>query len=331
MRSALPDEAYIKLFKTKGPEFIHKNYGLARATIYRRRNALEIATNQSIYPPSSSRKKEYRADFSPADLPHRHHLDIANGVVICASDFHYWPSKKPSAGHRAVIWACKEFGPKAFIANGDVHDFPSISRWSPTSWADWEKRPSVQSEIEYTQERMYEIEQATPRGCKLVWPIGNHDERFEKIIAEHVPQLAKVEGIHLKDHYPSWTPCMACWVNCDVVYKHEYAGGIHAIYNNVLKSGMNIFTGHLHALNLRRFCDYRGSEKSLHGRPRWGGDCGMIADPYGPQFLYDGDKPKDWAAGFMIHTYEDGQLRWPEIVHIVDENHAEFRGKLIKV
>jgi hypothetical protein len=324
MKSALSNEAFIKLFKTEGPEYIHKSTGLARAAIYRRRNALEGLTNYSIQPPGSSRKARDRADFVPADLPHRHHLTIVNGVVICASDFHYWPAKKPSAGHRAVIWACKEFGPRAFIANGDVHDFPSISHWSPSSWADWEKRPSVQSEIECADERLYEIEQATPRGCQLVWPIGNHDERFEKVIAEKVPQLAKVKGVHLKDHYPSWIPCLSAWINETVIYRHEYAGGIHAIYNNVVKSGMSMFTGHLHALNLRRFSDYRG--------PRWGGDCGMIADPYGPQFLhYTRDKPKDWAAGFMIHTYQDGVLRWPEIVHIVDENHAEFRGKLIKV
>ncbi|MCC7060981.1 MAG: hypothetical protein IT508_12195 [Burkholderiaceae bacterium] len=131
--------------------------------------------------------------------------------------------------------------------------------------------------------------------------------------------------MHLKDHFPEWVPCWRLDVNDDVVIKHRYKGGVHAAHNNALHAGKTMVTGHLHSLKVSPISDYAD-------RPRWGVDCGTLADTNGPQFEdYLEASPTSWRSGFAVLTFKDGKLLWPEVVHKFDEDHVEFRGDLIKV
>jgi hypothetical protein len=320
------DEEFVRVFEESGPAYIAKQYGLHPSAVFRRRRHLEQRLGRTLFSrgdPSRTHngpKVEYVAEHHPQ----RFKQEIKNGVFIVASDFHYWPASKPTVAHRALVKLVKELQPNALIANGDVLDFPSISRWPASSWADWEKRPKVSEEIEYAQERLFELEQASPRKCKLSWPLGNHDSRFEFNIANKAPELAKLKGVHLKDYFPAWQPCWATWINQDIVIKHRWAGGVHDIHNNVLKSGLTMVTGHTHSLNVRRYTDYSG--------PRFGVNTGMVADVGAAAFVnYTEDNPQNWASGFVVFTIKDGKLCWPEIVHKWDDSHVEFRGSLIRV
>jgi hypothetical protein len=101
-------------------------------------------------------------------------------------------------------------------------------------------------------------------------------------------------------------------------------GGTHAAYNNAVRSGHSVATGHLHSLRVTPYTDYNGT--------RWGIDTGMLADPSGPQFApWLEANPTDWRAGFIVLTYAGGQLMWPEVVHVVDAGVVEFRGALYEV
>ena len=80
----------------------------------------------------------------PNEYPQRVAIEVRNGIVIVFSDAHYWPGP-PSLMHRALVTLCKEYKPKAIIANGDVIDAPSISRHAPIGW---EHRPKLSDEIE---------------------------------------------------------------------------------------------------------------------------------------------------------------------------------------
>lgn len=251
----------------------------------------------------------------------RVHFNLDSGVVLVGSDAHYRPGVASTA-HRALVKFCREMRPRIVVKNGDALDFPRISRFPVTGWAEWEKMPSVAAEIKCTQERLTEIEDAAA-GAKLTWPIGNHDSRFEMRVASQVPELANITGIHLKDHFPRWTPCMSTWVNNDVVIKHRWHNGIHAVRNNALKAGLTMVTGHLHSLKVTPITDYRGT--------RFGIDTGTMADPFGDQFDYCEDNPRDWRSGFVVLTFYKGKLLWPEVVHVLEEGLVEFRGQVIKV
>lgn len=169
---------------------------------------------------------------------------------------------------------------------------------------------------------MTEIAKAA-KNAELIWPLGNHDARMELRIAADIPELGGLYGTSLKDHFPEWHPCFSAWVNRDVVVKHRFRGGIHATHNNVLWAGKTIVTGHLHSQKVTPLTDYNGT--------RWGVDAGCIADPFGPQFLYCEDSPRNWRSGFCVLTFENGVLLPPELVTVWEDGVIVFRGSTVVV
>lgn len=259
-----------------------------------------------------------RAQF--INHPERVHCKIKNGVVLVGSDAHYWPGK-PSTGHKAFVKFAKKLSPQIIILNGDAFDGARISRHPPIGW---EKRPQVIEELEVVQERLQEIELAAPKSARLVWPLGNHDARFETRLATIAPEYARVHGFHLKDHMGArWEPCWSCWVNSDVVVKHRFRGGAHSTHNNTVAAGKTMVTGHLHAAKITPYTDYNGT--------RYGIDTGCLADPNGPQFGYSEDNPRNHRSGFVVLTFKSGKLLQPELALVWDKHHIQFRGELVEV
>ena len=253
--------------------------------------------------------------FSP---PGRKETDLYDGVILIASDAHYFPGE-PSTAHRAFVRFCKRMKPAIVVMNGDVLDAATISRHPPIGW---NHLPSVKEELDVCQERLGEIAKAAFKAKKL-WPLGNHDARFETKLATVAPEFKDVKGISLSDHFADWTPCWSLHVNDDLVIKHRLKGGLHAPSNNALWAGKSIVTGHLHAQTVREITDYTGT--------RWGVDTGCLADVFGPQFAYMEDNPRGWRSGFCVITYRDGRLLTPELVRVIEEGLVEFRGELISV
>ena len=251
----------------------------------------------------------------------RKSFSLTNGVLLVASDAHYWPGLVSTA-HRAFVKFAHEMRPSCVIMNGDGFDGAQISRYPRIGW---DKRPTVKEELKAVKQRLTEIEDAA-RTKNLFWPLGNHDARFETFLAAHASEFEGVQGFHLKDHFPLWMPCWSVWINDDVVVRHRYKGGVHATYNNAVYSGKTVITGHLHAAQVRQFSDYNGT--------RWGVDCGTLASPYGPQFSdYTEDRPVDWRSAFAVLTFWKGRLLMPELVQVMDEEKGlvMFRGAVIKL
>lgn len=319
-RPACPQDEFIALFETHGPRETAKRLGIGERQVYDRRVKLEKHIGRQITAPDRP-GVNLRTRFA-IEHPQRHVLEVADGIVLVGSDGHYWPGIV-SPAHRAFVHFAKKLKPKAIIVNGDALDASTISRFSPIGW---EKRPDLVDEVEASQERHAEIERAAPNAEK-VWTLGNHDGRFETRLATVAPEFAKLHGVHLKDHFPYWHPCWACWINPEgetVVVKHRYKAGIHAPWNNTMWAGTHIITGHLHSLKVYPFSDYRGT--------RYGVDCGTLAGAYGPQFVdYTEDSPVNWRSGFIVLTFRSGRLMWPEPVYVIDENHVGFQGQEIEV
>lgn len=315
----LPEADFIHLYQTIGPVALAKRLGIGVRRVYARRQRIEKLRGQSIPVPPEHRRHATDHQRSPVHKG-RLHIQVPNGIVLIGSDAHYWPGIVTPA-HRAFVRFCKEMNPVAVILNGDVLDGSTISRHPPIGWED---RPRLVDEIEACKDRLGEIEMAAPKAEKI-WPLGNHDSRFETRLATVAPEYAKVHGVHLKDSFPFWEPCWSVWINQSVVVKHRFKSGIHAPHNNAMWAGKTMVTGHLHSLKVQPITDYNGT--------RWGIDCGTLAGgPGGPQFHdYLEDNPASWRSGFVVLTFRDGRLMWPEIVAVVDEDHVEFRGEMIEV
>jgi hypothetical protein len=313
-RAKCSDQDFDRLFNEIGPTKLSKQLGISTKSVYDRRRRLEGKLGRQITGPDHARQTRHHVSH-----PQRVTFDIEDGEVLIGSDAHIWPGPKSTA-MRAFIKFCKDVKPKAVIMNGDVLDFPQISRHPPIGW---EGHPTVQNEIEAAQAILAEIERATFKAQK-VWTLGNHDGRFETRLATVAPEFAKINGIHLRDHFPAWQAGWSCWINNDVVVKHRWKGGVHATHNNAVGSGKHMVTGHLHSAKVTPWTDYNGT--------RYGVDTGCLADPDHRAFVdYTEDNPKNWLSAFGLLTFHKGQLLPPELITVHDQDSVAFRGKVIKV
>ena len=310
---ATPEE-FIALFEAYGPTKTALLLGITLRKVQARRADLEKRLNRAIECPGS----KYSPIERPTFYPGRIGKELKDGIIIVGSDAHYWPGYVSTA-HRGLVHLCEELQPKIVDMNGDLLDGAGISRHPPLGW---ESKPSLIEELETVDERLDEIRLAA-KGAELIWALGNHDSRFETYLANHAKEMKSVKGSRLCDHFPHWTFTWSLWVNEDVVIKHRFKGGIHATHNNTLWAGKTMVTGHLHSLKVTPFSDYNGT--------RFGVDSGTLNKPNGPHTAYTEENPLNHREGFIVLTFHNGKLLWPEIVSVWDEHHIQFRGKLIKV
>lgn len=302
-----PDEEFVKLFKIHGATETAKLLNVSERGVYKRR--ANLARFETIQAPGAVVKSHSQ----------RAQINIKNGCVLVGSDFHIWPGAESTALCAFKKFA-KDLKPAAVILNGDVLDFPQISRHPPIGW---ESAPSVKDEIEAAQDHLNDIAMACGR-AKKIWTLGNHDARFETRLATVASEYKGLKGIHLSDFFGLWQKGWSAWINQDVVCKHRWKGGIHATHNNTMQAGTTMVTGHLHSQKVTPFTDYNGT--------RYGIDTGCVADPDHKAFVdYTEDAPLNWRSGFAVLSFLDGRLMYPELVTKWDEEHVQFRGQLYKV
>ena len=312
------DEEFMRLFNELGAKKLADRLNLRERNVYQRRKDIEVRYSVTI--PSPDDKKSIHLNY-----PGCVNLNIKNGIVLVGGDFHIWPDRE-STCMRAFKKFVSDLKPDVVILNGDVMDFPKISRHPQN----WEKAPDVWEELEAAQDYLNDIVQRCKRGAQKIWTIGNHDSRFESLMANSAPQMKKVRGVHLSDHFPVWQKAMSCMINYDIepgrtMVKHIPVGsGKHATYNNVKAAGTHMVTNHLHSQNIRAVTDYRSFDL-------YGVDTGCIADKYENAFGYTQNSPVDWRSGFALLTYLQGRLMYPELITKWTDQSVYFRGKLIQV
>jgi len=249
----------------------------------------------------------------------RVNVEMDDGVIMVASDCHYYPGIISTA-HKAFVKLIPMLSPRMLIMNGDVFDGAAISRHDPIGW---QKLPSVKQELDACQERLSEIE-AVAKNAKLHWTWGNHDLRMNTRLAAQVGTAFEgVQGFNLTDHFPRWKFSTSIMVNDHTMIKHRWHNGIHAVYNNTLKSGTSIVTGHLHSLKVTPWTDYTGT--------RYGVDTGTMANLDDPAFAYAEDNSRNWRSGYAVLTFWQGKLMPPELCEVISEGLVYFRGQIIEV
>lgn len=308
----LSDEAFVSEFETIGASGIARKYGCNERGVYDLRLRVERRIGRTLTAPS--RKS--------VSYPGRVNLELRNGTVLVGSDFHIWPGEE-STCLRAFKKFADDIKPDIVILNGDVMDFPRISRHPQN----WETAPDPQEEIEAAQDHLQDIISRCKRGAKKLWTLGNHDARFELMLASAAPQYRRVKGVHLSDHFGAWDKAMSVFLNEEIeggqtMIKHiPPGGGVNATRNFVIKAGIHVVHGHNHRQGVCRVSNYRRHDF-------YGVDGGMVADKEHKAFGYAQDNPLDWGQGFALLTYLDGILMPPELITKIDDRTVYFRGQL---
>ena len=309
MKAAVPDEEFIALWrKLKSAAAIAKYLKVTERAVHDRR--VRVMKRHGILLGSNSPNAVY---VTVKDYISRATAEINNGTICVASDAHYWDNE-PSVAHQAFVKVIKKLNPAMVIMNGDVFDGATVSRYPRQHWGS--KHPTVKQELEAVRDRLHEIEKAA-KNAKLVWTLGNHDQRWESKLVASVPEFEGVVGFTLKEHFPRWLHCMSLMVNENIMIKHRYRTSVHATYLNTLHAGVSIVTGHLHRLQATMFADYKGT--------RFGIDTGTLGEVDGDHMGYGEDNPKNHCSGFAVLTIKDGELLYPEFC-FVNKDVAYFRG-----
>lgn len=291
--------------------------GLTERALYYRRRSIEDKILDMIPMDGRNLGSQHMVKGSEQ----RKSIELKDGLIIVGSDAHYWPDIESTA-QRALVYLMSELKPEIFVMNGDSFDGPAASRFGRINW---EQQPTVAEELRAVQYHLGSITEVSPDTI-FIHTLGNHDDRFDTFLSKHAGQFEGVPGFSLPDHLPDWEFCRSLRVNgTNTVIKHRYHGGVHAAYNNAVKSGTNMITGHNHASIVIPFTDYKGT--------RYAVDAGTLADPCGVQFKYAEDNPVNHRSGFVVLTYQNGELMPPELVQVVNEEKGEvfFRGRKFKV
>jgi len=309
----LTDYEFIELWnELKSPTVISKKIGVDVRNVHQRRRNLENKYKIRLISNSPNSQEYYVRDHMS-----RMDVDIDNAVIFVASDAHYWPDEI-SVAHQAFVKLIKKHRPDIVVMNGDAFDGASISRYPKAGYATFEM-PTVKQELEAVSDRLGEIEKVAGN-AKLVFTMGNHDQRFEAKLANQAPEFQGVAGFSLKEHFPRWLFCMSMMVNKNLMVKHRFANGLHATYNNAMKAGVSMTTGHLHRLQATIVSDYNGS--------RWGIDTGTLCETDGDQMAYGESNPSNHCSGFAVLTIVNGRLIQPEVCAVLD-GIAYFRGQAV--
>lgn len=319
----IPDEVFVETWRREGngPRTAAA-LGISERWAHTKRRQLSAKGYDLPTRPEVGYEARVPGDYQGTSwtFPRERRLDIAEGSVVVFSDAHYQPGE-PTVAHRALVEVIKAIKPRAVIANGDIFDGGSISRFDPFGWSN---RPSVKQEMDACVERLADIEKAAPKGCELVFTVGNHDVRFERNLASKVPDYANLIGMRLEDHFDRWDLAWSAPINVHsphpVMVKHRFGGGIHAGYTATTKAGWTTVSGHTHQLDVKSWGDYRGR--------RWGVQTGSLADLHGAQFEYHENSPSPACSGFVVLTFRDSVLTPPETCEVIGGK-AWFRGQVV--
>ena len=321
-KQIISDDVFIKTWNTlNSPSKVSEVLGLNLRTVNTQRRNIEKRYNIILGTNPYKADTESNIDPKSAKIVTNNRedvikLDVQDGIVVIGSDCHYTPNHIPTA-HKAMCNVIVDLGTKvrAIILNGDVLDGGTISRHPETRFG---TKPTLFQELEAVQERLGDFEKIA-RGARLLRTIGNHDLRMSAKLVQNSPQY---EGVcrTLVDYIPLWKEALRIEINLDTIVIHDWHFGVHSGWNDVLKSGgFNVITGHTHELSVK---GHRG-----FGGTKYGIKTGMIADEFQSEFDYRMGKPGfNWQSGFVVLTFKDGILLYPEICAVRDDGCAYFRG-----
>ncbi len=331
----LTDDQFIeKWHKFPSPSLMAKETGINIRNIMARRRAIEIRhdikldtdlsyktnRNQELVERTRLlRQEKLKERLDATQHSVRRGMELEKGRVIVFSDAHF--TDETTTGFKALLKFIEHFKPKAIICNGDAFDGAVLSRFPSINF---DRKPSVLDELNYCKTHLEAIENIKPAGCRLIWTLGNHDMRYEAALVARAPEFSGVDGFSLKYHFPNWETCWSFWVNDDTVIKHRHKGGRYAGYQNVQASFSNIFTGHTHVLTCSPISTF--DQKTY-----WGVQTGTLANINSESFQYTEDNAKDWRQGFIMASWERGQLLMPEMIMTYGEDEVMFRGEILAV
>lgn len=259
--------------------------------------------------------------ITPWAYPRQIDATVSDGLVVAFGDLHSTPLDRRAGdtpAMRLLLAWLDEHGAhvQLLLCMGDVLDASTIGRHPPLGWKD---QPSIADEIGAAVHDLDRIAALAPHAERL-FTVGNHDERFDRVLAQQAKEFRQVTGMRLQDHFERWRMAWSVRINGDIVATHKRHGGVHAAHNNTMKSfGAHVITGDTHRLTSL-------VQTGLLG-PIYGVESGTLADPFSSQFEYTRGLDPNWQPGFAVLPIANAELHRPFTVSVLDAPKRRVRVK----
>ncbi|MGI9572272.1 MAG: hypothetical protein ACR2L5_02995 [Candidatus Actinomarinaceae bacterium] len=255
------------------------------------------------------------------------HISISSDVpytMLVFSDAHF--EGHETASYLIMLKVLKDLVKtrqlKCVVANGDIMDLSILSTFAKYHTEIRPQERTVQKEIWDSQAQLSKIQKIINTAkypIKQLATFGNHETRLSKVAMTWGRAFEDLEAFKIQNLFPDWDWAMSHLVDDSVIIKHRMRGGIHTAYQNAMRSGLNIITGHTHQLNMRTFNTYSNTSMSIQ--------TGHLSETYHP---YQEDNiANDWNNGFVVITIDPIEKTiHPELVQVNNLfRSAYFRGK----
>jgi len=219
---------------------------------------------------------------------------------------------------KVVLKFLKYFKPHILILIGDLLDCEGVSFHKPSE----SQIPYLMNEFDEGNKLLDRIQATVGKNCKLVYCIGNHEERIERWIAFQNPSLSGVitieKELHLKERGIEVIPMNKFYKVGKLHFTHGIYTGVHHSLKHVKATMKNTVYGHLHDLQLSTVMSASG--------PKMGICCGCLAKK-NPAYMKN--RPNNWMTGFgVFYVFENGEFTayLPQII----KNRFVWDGKVFK-
>lgn len=177
------------------------------------------------------------------DLPDELEIHAKNLLVL--GDIHI--TSHDNTALAAAVNYGRQQNVDTILLNGDIMDFPTISRFRSKLTA-----PTVMQEVKLAGEFLSWLRRAFP-SAKIIFKKGNHDERLENYIIDHAAKLDGLANLNdllrLSEHGIIAAEDLQL-IKCGNLYLyhgHEFRrGGIHFAHNILHAAMTNVAVNHFH-------------------------------------------------------------------------------------
>jgi predicted phosphodiesterase len=287
--------------KKKLGEILHKNF----PTLYKNAEDGRLAIRRATgaHGDHDRKKLKIRVEWKGLSLPEPEQNDFSKYVIkesriAILSDIHFPYYHK--AALNAAIGYLRKWKPNCILLNGDIIDMYQMSSF--------DKDPrcrDVKYEIDMLRNFVIQLRNLFPH-AKIVYKIGNHEERYEKAILQRIPELVDLELFNFEsvisanelkiDVIKNKRIIMAGKLN--IVHGHEFARGFAAPVNPArgffLKAKNNVIGGHHHQISSHQ-------EQDINGNIVGAWSTGCLCELH-PKYM----PVNNWSSGFATVEVERG-------------------------
>lgn len=228
--------------------------------------------------------------------------------------------------HDEKVWGCiletiRRVKPAGVVAIGDFADFYSISRHTKDPKR---SKVSLDDEIAAVKIERRRLERAAGKAW-LRFTKGNHETRFDRLIAEEAPQfrglLSVKDALGFGDNW-GWTDYGDWFTYGKCNYTHDVGrSGVNTARQSLQDFGGNIVVGHSHRGGVAYQGTTRG-ESHTALNVGWAGDYKMIDYQHKARAL------RDWQHGMGLVSYDASGYCWLQFIPIL-KGRAIVNGKQI--